>query len=454
MSYYQDTIAAIATASGHGSVGIVRVSGPDALSIAATLTDTQLKPRYAHYLPFTDGQNTPLDEGVALYFKAPHSFTGEDIVEFQAHGGPIVLDLLLKACVDCGARLAEPGEFTKRAFLNDKMDLAQAEAIADLIEASSEQAARCAMRSLQGEFSHAIDTLVNAVIELRMFVEAAIDFPEEETDFLADAQIMNRYQQITEQLAHVFAASRQGALLREGINIVIAGRPNAGKSSLLNALAGKECAIVTEVAGTTRDVLKESVQLDGVPVHLVDTAGIRDSDCVVESEGIKRAQRASAEADHMLLVCDINTCQSLDRDTLFAELFPDSAAVSHIPVTWVMNKVDLLDQDPDTLPRADDMFYVSARSQQGIETLKQHLLHAVGYRRQSEGIYTARTRHLKALEHARTHIHQARIHIDTHCGELLAEELRLAQEALAEITGSFTADDLLGEIFSSFCIGK
>lgn len=444
-----DTISAIATAPGKGGVGIIRISGKDAYAIAHKITQTPLKARHAHFLPFKDANNETLDQGIALYFKAPHSYTGEDVVELQAHGGPVVLNLILQTTIEHGARLAKPGEFTERAYLNDKIDLAQAEAIADMIDASSEQAAKSAMRSLQGGFSQHIDTLVESLIQLRIHVEAAIDFPEEEIDFLADEHIKTQLLQVQHNVDSVLYNSKQGALLREGVEIVIAGKPNAGKSSLLNALAGKESAIVTDIEGTTRDTLREYIQINGIPVHIIDTAGLRVSNDVIETEGVRRALEAIKKADHILLVADINDT----KDKKITELAPEffTHIPSHIPITYIYNKVDLTDHNSDN---HDNHLYISAKHDIGINKLRDYLLKAIGYEQTTEGVFTARERHINALTKAQDHLEMAFSHLIHKDGELLAEELNLAQKQLSSITGEFSTDDLLGEIFSSFCIGK
>ena len=450
--YIKDTITAIATAPGKGGVGIVRISGPKALEIGQKITQLSLMPRHAHYTDFKTQSDEVIDQGIALYFKAPFSFTGEEIVEFQGHGGPVILDLLLKEVIKNGARVARAGEFSERAFLNDKLDLAQAEAIADLIDASSEQAARSAIRSLQGVFSNKIHDLVEKLIHLRIHVEAAIDFPEEEIDFLADQAIQNQYDEIHHALNEVMIACQQGSILREGITIVIAGKPNAGKSSLLNALAGKDSAIVTDIAGTTRDLLKEYIQIEGVPLHIIDTAGLRISQDIIENEGVKRAFEAITQADHILLVADITDPASKNMHALEPEYF--QRLPQNIPITYIHNKIDQFEQDPKQLINTDKDIYISAKTNLGMDTLKQHILKSVGFTNTTEGLFTARTRHIDALNLASDHLEQARAHLENRIGELLAEELKLAQNALSEITGEFKADDLLGRIFSSFCIGK
>lgn len=450
-----ETIAAVATAQGRGGVGIVRVSGPLAQSIALAISGRELKPRYAHYGPFNDGDGQVLDQGLALYFPGPNSFTGEDVLELQGHGGPVVLDLLLRRCVQLGARLARPGEFSERAFLNDKLDLAQAEAIADLIEASSEQAARNALRSLQGEFSKRVHGLTERLINLRIYVEAAIDFPEEEIDFLADGHVLKLLDAVRADLAGVLKQAGQGALLREGMTVVIAGRPNAGKSSLLNALAGREAAIVTAIAGTTRDVLREHIHIDGMPLHVVDTAGLRDTDDQVEKIGVERALKAIHEADRVLLVVDATAPEALDPFALWPEFLqqrPDPAKL-----TLIRNKADLSNESVAMQVCEDGHVTISlsAKSTEGLDLLREHLKTCMGYEQTLEGSFSARRRHLDALKQASTALEHGHAQLTlAGAGELLAEDLRQAQQVLGEITGAFSSDDLLGRIFSSFCIGK
>lgn len=435
-----DTIVAIATPPGRGSVGIVRVSGPLVLSISKRVLQTQAHPRQIHYGPFFDATDTVLDQGLALYFKAPNSFTGEDILELQAHGSPVVLDQLVKTICAYGARIAEPGEFSKRAFLNDKMDLAQAEAIADLISAESQQAAKAAMRSLQGEFSKQIQVLVEELIQLRVYVEAAIDFPEEEVDFLAVSSIRERLEQVRQAVQSVLNRAHQGAFLREGIQLVIAGKPNAGKSSLLNCFTGQETAIVTDIPGTTRDVLRAFIQLDGIPIHLIDTAGLRTTTDPIEQEGVRRARQEIEKADIILQVFDARESESEELS------FP-----KNIPLLKVYNKVDLLDKVPVA---QNHVVYISATQHRGIDQLKHQIKSLLGIQENTEGVYLARRRHLEALTRALQHLTLAEQFLSNRTGELLAEELKLSQEALSEITGVFTSDDLLGRIFSTFCIGK
>lgn len=455
MFHATDTIAAIATAPGQSGVGIVRLSGPDARGIAERMLGFTPKPRYAHYGPFYDQQGELIDEGIGLFFPNPHSFTGEDVFELQGHGGTVIMDLLLRATCDLGARLARPGEFSERAFLNDKLDLTQAEAIADLIESSSEQAARCAVRSLQGAFSRRIDALVEAVTHLRIYVEAAIDFPEEEIDFLADGKVAGDLAQLLTDLDDILGEAQQGSILREGMKVVIAGRPNAGKSSLLNALAGREAAIVTAVEGTTRDVLREHIHIDGMPLHIIDTAGLRDSPDEVEQIGIARAWEEIREADRILLMVDATTTDKTEPHDIwpdFIDQLPEGA-----PLTVIRNKVDLTGETAgfETVPDGAPVCRIAARSADGLETLRDHLKDCMGFASTTEGGFIARRRHLDALERAKAAMLQGEDQLQGYgAGELLAEDLRAAQDALGEITGAITPDDLLGKIFSSFCIGK
>lgn len=455
MNPNQDTIAAVATATGRGGVGIIRVSGPRARAMAITLGGREPKPRYAHYGPLFADNGDVLDEGLLLFFPGPHSFTGEDVLELQGHGGPVVLDMLLRRCLQLGARMARPGEFSERAFLNDKLDLAQAEAIADLIEASSEQAARNALRSLQGEFSRRVHALTEKLIELRIYVEAAIDFPEEEIDFLADGHVLSQLDAVRQELAGVLREAGQGALLRDGMSVVIAGRPNAGKSSLLNALAGREAAIVTDIAGTTRDVLREHIHIDGMPLHVVDTAGLRDTHDQVERIGIERALKAIGEADRILLVVDSTAPEADDPFALWPE-FLEQRPDPH-KVTLIRNKADLSGETVglETCVDGHVTLTLSARGLEGLDLLREHLKACMGYEQTSEGSFSARRRHLQALQQASVSLEHGRSQLTVlGAGELLAEDLRMAQQALGEITGAFTPDDLLGRIFSSFCIGK
>ena len=450
-----DTIVAQATPPGRGGVGIIRISGNQVKEVAQAVLGKLPKPRYAEYLPFLDENGQVIDQGIALFFPNPHSFTGEDVLELQGHGGPIILDLLIKRILSIPAtRIARPGEFSERAFLNDKVDLAQAEAIADLIDASSEQAAKSAMSSLQGVFSNKINELVNLLINLRIFVEAAIDFPEEEIDFLSDGKIETQLKDVIKQLNDVRSEAKQGSLLREGMKVVIAGRPNAGKSSLLNALSGRDSAIVTDIAGTTRDVLREYIHIDGMPLHIIDTAGLRDAYDEVERIGIERAWVEIEQADRVLLMVDGTTTTEINPEKLWPEFM--QRLPSHIPVTVIRNKADLTGE---TLGYSDVSQYslirLSARTGNGVDLLRDHLKQTMGFSATAEGGFLARRRHLQALEQAAKHLDNGLEQLITyHAGELLAEELRLAQESLSEITGSFTSDDLLGKIFGSFCIGK
>jgi len=448
-THSQDTIAAIATPAGRGGVGIVRVSGPGAPDIARRITGLNPAPRHAHYCDFLDDQGQVLDQGILLWFKAPHSFTGEEVIELQGHGGPVVMDLLLDRCLKLGARLARPGEFTERAYLNDRMDLAQAEAVADLIDAETTAAARLATRSLQGRFSSAINELLESLVRLRMYVEAAIDFPEEEIDFLSDGKVSTDLQAVIDNISKVRDKASTGRILRDGINLVIAGKPNAGKSSLLNALAGVDSAIVTEIPGTTRDVLRERIQLGGVPVHLVDTAGLRETADRVEQEGVRRAREELRRADRLLWVYD--AAADPENPGLDKAGLPPG-----VPVTLVRNKVDKVAEEPGTGERGGlPEIRISAKSGEGLEQLKAHLLESMGFQGAENTEFLARRRHLDAIDRALAALEKGRDALEHHqAGELLAEDLRQAQQALSEITGDFSADDLLGEIFSSFCIGK
>ena len=450
------TIAAIATAPGRGGVGIIRISGNKARHIGETITRQEFQPRHAHLCSFHNNQGTALDTGIALYFPGPNSFTGEDVVELQGHGGPVILDLLLQTILQLEARQALPGEFSERAFLNNKIDLAQVEAIADLINSTTEQAALNASRSLQGEFSRKIDELVALVTRLRVYVEAAIDFPEEEIDFIKDGQVKQQLQQIIAQLNAVLEQARQGSLMQEGMKLVIAGRPNAGKSSLLNALSGQDSAIVTPIEGTTRDVLREHIQIDGMPLHIVDTAGLRDSGDEVEREGIRRAWREMESADRILLVVDSNAgdAQTDDAATIWPE--KDQHLTRDIPVTIVYNKCDISGNAPTVINQPDGaMLHLSAKTGSGMELLTQHLKSCMGYADSGEGQFSARRRHLQSLVHAQEHLLNGEQQlVQAGAGELLAEDLRHCQNSLGEITGAVSSDELLGEIFSSFCIGK
>lgn len=437
-----DLIAAIATAPGRGGVGVVRVSGADIVPLAEAILGRVPAPRHATFSGFFDGDGQPIDEGIALHFAAPHSFTGENVLELQGHGGPVVLNLILQRCLELGARLAEPGEFSRRAFLNGKLDLAQAEAVADLIDAASTEAARSAVRSLAGAFSVRIAELVEALTRLRMLVEATLDFPEEEIDFLKQADAFGRLDQIDASLAAVRSQAKQGALLREGLTVVLIGQPNVGKSSLLNQLAGYEAAIVNEMAGTTRDTVREAIQIQGVPLHIVDTAGLRETDDAVEQLGIARTWAAADKADVALLLVD--AARGLgEREAAILARLPAVARLT------LHNKIDVTAEVPRV---TGDEIWLSAKTGAGIELLRGKLLEAAGWQAAGEGTFMARARHLDALGRAAAHLAAARQ--ATAQLELFAEELRLAQAALSEITGEFSADDLLGEIFSKFCIGK
>jgi len=464
---HQDPIAAIATAPGRGAVGIVRVSGSNIGALIQALFARPLKPREATYTAFLDRTGLAIDQGLALYFPAPHSFTGEDVLELQAHGGPVVLQLLLARCLEAaaeleplrqtprlpGLRVALPGEFSERAFLNDKIDLTQAEAIADLIDASTEAAARSASRSLSGAFSQEIHTLRDALIQLRMLVEATLDFPEEEIDFLRKADAHGQLSKLQQSLQTVLQKARQGALLREGIKVVIAGQPNAGKSSLLNALAGAELAIVTPIAGTTRDKVQQTIQIEGVPVHVIDTAGLRDSEDEIEKIGIARAWDAIETADAVLFLHDLtrmNAISYIADDAVIAGALAQKLP-SSVPIIDIWNKADAV-----STWSADGGLTLSAKTGAGLDVLRHKLLEVAGWQSAPEGVYIARERHLQALRQVDDHLMEASAHLAANAQslDLLAEELRLAQNALSEITGEFTSDDLLGVIFSKFCIGK
>jgi len=432
----------------------VRLSGADVSTFVTGMVGKSLTARQATFCDFLADNGDILDQGLALYFRGPHSFTGEDVLELQGHGGPVILDLLVRRALSLGARLAQPGEFTKRAFLNDKLDLTQAEAVADLIDASSEQAARSAVRSLQGAFSRRIHELVEDLTHLRVFVEAAIDFPEEEIDFLADGRVAEQLDALQEQLEDILSQAQQGALLREGMTVVIAGKPNAGKSSLLNALSGRDSAIVTDVAGTTRDVLREEISLDGMPLHVIDTAGLRETGDRVEQEGIRRAWLEIENADRVLFVVDSASPYSLQPEDNWPEYFaryPDQRNIS-----FVLNKADLSHLPAGLNEQGGyPVISLSATSGEGIEALIHHLKDCMGFSGAGEGAFIARRRHLDALQRARDYLTSGCDQLrDAGAGELLAEDLRLAQQALGEITGEFSPDDLLSRIFSSFCIGK
>jgi len=451
----QDTIVAIATSPGRGGIGIIRLSGDKALAVGESLTRMRLQPRHAHFCSFYDSSGSALDSGICLFFAAPHSFTGEDVVELQAHGGPVMLDVLVRETCTLGARQARPGEFSHRAYLNDKIDLTQAEAIADLINSTTERAALNASRSLQGVFSQKIEFLVAQVTQLRVFVEACIDFPEDEIDFIHDGQVQERLQDIIKQFDAVADEAKQGALVQEGMKLVLAGKPNAGKSSLLNALSGTDTAIVTAVAGTTRDVLREHIQIDSIPLHIVDTAGLRDSDDDIEREGIRRAWAEIETADRVLLVVDGS---NLKGDVDYAQLWQESKVhlKRDIPITIVSNKSDLSEHSPHIHQHGEfTVVHLSAKTGAGMDLLKHHLKTSMGYHEGGEGNFSARRRHLQSLEQAKDFLLQGQQQLlQAGAGELLAEDLRLCQKSLGEITGVVGSDELLGKIFSSFCIGK
>lgn len=436
----QETIVAIATPPGKGGVGVIRISGEKAKEIGEKISGKELLPRYATYAKFKDNHGDVVDSGLALFFPGPNSFTGENVVELQGHGGPVILDLLIKEVIAQGARQARAGEFSQRAFLNDKIDLAQAEAISDLIDSSTEQAAKGAVRSLQGEFSKHVNSLLKELIYLRMYVEAAIDFPDEEIDFLADNKIRSSIEALQSSLASTMAQASQGAILRNGLRLVIAGKPNAGKSSLLNALTGRESAIVTDIAGTTRDVVTETIDIDGLPVHILDTAGLRDSEDTVEKIGIERARKAIEDADHVILLIDAS-----ETEPVTLADFPELGVET---TTLVFNKSDLVENTKAEL-------CVSAKTGEGLNQLKDKIKKIAGYAQENETVFTARRRHITALTEADDAVKRGLYQLTTfNAGELLADELLQAQEALNQITGEFSADDLLGEIFSGFCIGK
>ena len=442
-----DTIAAISTPAGRGGIGIIRISGPAVCGIAEQMLGRLPPPRYAEYALFRDEHGHGLDSGLALFFPAPNSFTGENVLELHGHGGPVVLQMLLERCLACGARAAEAGEFTQRAFQNGKLDLAQAEAVADLIDSCSEQAVRSAQRSLQGEFSTLTRALIERLIDLRCYVEAAIDFPEEEIDFLSDARVTQELEDINAAARDLLASAEQGCLLREGVNLVLVGRPNAGKSSLLNALSQMDRAIVSDIPGTTRDTIEVRIQLDGMPVFVVDTAGLRTVHDKVETEGVRRAYAALGNADHVFFVVD---------DAVPGGMVDENGLADDIAVTYVVNKIDLSGRPPGAFEcEQGDAVAVSAKTGQGLPALRQHLKRVAGYRETEGSTFIARGRHLSAIRRALQNIDQGRRHLaQSRAGELLAEELRLAQQDLSEITGEFSSDQLLGRIFSSFCIGK
>jgi tRNA modification GTPase len=443
-----EIIAAIATAPGRGGIGVVRVSGPRLDAFITDLIGKPLSPRRATLTAFNDARRFAIDEGIALYFPAPHSYTGQDVLELHGHGGPMVLQLLLKRCLELGARPAQPGEFTRRAYLNDKIDLAQAESIADLIDAATAEAARSALRSLQGAFSRRIEELLDALVELRTLIEAALDFPDEDVEFIKQSDGAGRLAALQDRLQEVLSASQQGSLLREGMRVVLAGQPNVGKSSLLNRLAGEEIAIVTDIPGTTRDAIRQSISIEGIPVHVIDTAGLRPSSDPVEKLGIARTWEAIEHADLVVLLVDATQGEAMADREIMGRL------PAALPRLEVMNKIDLLPRPPALeRGRGAGTVWLSAKTGEGVDLLRRALLEAVGWLGGStEGLFMARERHLQALQLARTHLERATQQVANL--ELLAEELRLVQQALATITGQFTSDDLLGEIFSRFCIGK
>ena len=442
-----DTIAAIATASGAGGIGIVRVSGPLSKQIAAQILGSCPPPRYAAYLDFKQADNELIDRGIAIYYQSPFSYTGEDVLELQGHGGTALMQILLARCIELGARQATPGEFTHRAYLNDKLDLAQAEAVADVINAATTEAAKSAVRSLSGEFSAAINTLLAELINLRMYVEACLDFPEEEIDFITQGRVAEKLAANQLALDNIFYKAKQGVLLRDGINVVLIGQPNVGKSSLMNALSGEEIAIVTPIAGTTRDSIKSEIQINGVPLHVIDTAGLRDTEDEVEKIGIARTYRATESAHVALLLVDAAHGIG-DQEKSILQRLP-----KEIVKIWVHNKIDVSQEEAKIIEIDNEAhIYLSAKTGTGLTLLKDYLLKHVGYQQNSEGVFMARARHLAALANVSDHLEIAQQQLNS--AELVAEELRLAQLALSSITGEFTPDDLLGEIFSKFCIGK
>lgn len=442
-----DTIVAIATASGAGGIGVVRVSGNLTEHIATQILGQCPAPRHAAYLPFFDARQVLIDRGIAIYYQNPHSYTGEDVLELQAHGGTALMQILLTRCIALGARQAEPGEFTRRAYLNDKMDLAQAEAVADVINASTAEAARSAMRSLSGEFSNSINQVLTKLINLRMYVEACLDFPEEEIDFITQGKVAEKLASIQKELTLVSEKAKQGSLLREGMQIVLVGQPNVGKSSLMNQLSGEEVSIVTSIAGTTRDSIKNIIQINGLPLNIIDTAGLRETSDEVEKIGIARTYRALESAQVAILLVDAAHGIGEHEKVVLTRL------PQEITKIWVHNKIDTTGEPAKFVEKAGEAhIYLSAKTGEGVELLKQHLLNIAGYQENAEGVFMARARHLEALKNVEMHLGRAQHNINQ--AELAAEELRLAQQALSTITGEFTPDDLLGEIFSKFCIGK
>ncbi len=446
----KETIVAIATPPGQGGVGIIRVSGPLSKKIAEKIFSYCPPPRRADYGKFLDENRNPIDQGLVLYFKMPHSFTGEDVVEFHAHGGPFVLDLLVQQIIRYGAKPARAGEFSERAFLNNKIDLMQAEAIADLIAANSETAARAAVQSMQGAFSNIINGLLENLIQLRIYVESALDFPEEEIDFLSDNLISEQLKTLQQKVREVKQSASQGRLLKEGMTVVIAGKPNAGKSSLLNQLAGQKAAIVTSIPGTTRDILREHIQIDGLPLHIIDTAGLRETDDVIEIEGVNRAMIAIESADRILNVIDVD-----DAEKALENYFLKKINKQRI-ITTIINKIDLRNKKAKIQQHKNNtIIHLSAKSGEGMDLLRQHLKDCMGYRQNAEGQFIARRRHLDALDNTTSHLEKADSNLhELKAGELVAEELKFAQQQLSLITGEFSSDDLLGRIFSDFCIGK
>lgn len=447
MQNNRDTIAAIATGTSAGGIGIIRVSGSLSLTIAQAVLGMAPTPRYAHFLDFKDADGGLIDRGIAIFYPNPHSYTGEDVLELQAHGGMALLQVLLARCIALGARQANPGEFTERAYLNGKLDLAQAEAVADLINAATTEAAKSAARSLSGEFSQTIHAVLQQLIDVRLYVEACLDFPEEEIDFISQGRVKEKITSVKQAVEKVFHQAKQGALLRDGLHVVLIGQPNVGKSSLLNALAGEEVAIVTAIAGTTRDTIKSAIQMNGVPLHVIDTAGLRETDDEVEKFGIAKTWRATETANIALILVD-STHGITENEKSILDRLPQE-----IVKIWVHNKIDLAKETPKIEEiSAETHIFISAKTGQGLDLLKQHLLHRIGFYSTGEGLFMARARHLKALESVGNHLQEALGQISS--AELVAEELKLAQEALSSITGEFTPDDLLGEIFSRFCIGK